>query len=53
MGTGFPQPKKSMGTPFPIVPTGNEPCVRMTILSQLFGVNRSAIPDDMQNHFEY
>jgi hypothetical protein len=27
--------------------------VRTTIFSQLFGVNRSAIPDDMQNHFEY
>jgi hypothetical protein len=24
-----------------------------TIFSQLFGVNGSAIPDDMQNHFEY
>jgi hypothetical protein len=22
-------------------------------ISQLFGVNGSAIPDDMQNHFEY
>jgi hypothetical protein len=27
--------------------------VRTTIFSQLFGVNGSAIPDDMQNHFEY
>jgi hypothetical protein len=27
--------------------------VRTTIISQLFGVNESAIPDDMQNHFEY
>jgi hypothetical protein len=28
-------------------------CVRTTIISQLFGVKGSAIPDDMQNHFEY
>jgi hypothetical protein len=27
--------------------------VRTTIISQLFGVNGSAIPDDMQNHFKY
>jgi hypothetical protein len=27
--------------------------VQTTIFSQLFGVNGSAIPDDMQNHFEY
>jgi hypothetical protein len=27
--------------------------VRTTIICQLFGVNGSSIPDDMQNHFEY
>jgi hypothetical protein len=27
--------------------------VRTTIISQLFGVNGSAILDDMQHHFEY
>jgi hypothetical protein len=27
--------------------------VPTTIFCQLFGVNGSAIPDDMQNHFEY
>jgi hypothetical protein len=27
--------------------------VQTTIISQLFGVNRSAIPGGMQNHFKY
>jgi hypothetical protein len=27
--------------------------VRTTIIAQLFGVNESAIPCDMQNYFEY